>query len=1238
MNEQNPNNLIQKGIEINVSGNYTKSFETLISSLDRLNGSLSGMNNRLSRNLDKVEQTGEKSKKAIDKTQESVNKLTSSFNSLGKSLLSPLEALKSISGAAIAPSSFSAILTQVSSLNKNLLSASASWVKYGVGISQVESKLNSIREKMHLTMSDQIALFKEYESGFNFPSLSGFENMMRKLKDATGGDVDEMKRMQGILSNISQQFPDLELSATRLNELDKKRIESLSKIFVSSGKISLSQQKQWMDAIHLNDQITITDKNRKKEITDQIESMNKIKEILEKISQDIYGKLVPYFNLMADKILKIGNEFRSWVSNIALIALSLGTASTLIGGIYQTYKSIKNLSGLGLGGAGLPGGAVGEAGNIGTLGVVGRTIIPAYIGSEIGKRGSVSLGAKEGGGMQDLATVGGGAIGGALWGSRFGPQGALIGLATGMIVGAIDSGADKVSKIIEANKGTEFNNTNIVNQDIKWKTTFEQRQAELSSKIEKYKIDVDDSDKKALDIYNSSEKEKRDLLVKRNQDMLSTKESFVNPETGAVVTYENTKNVDEIEANYSKRIREIESSEEYKRGKELYLSRSEKEQQDEKNELKNALKTDRYSTMMNDLYSKKDININKMSNAANEPYDIHNFLNKLSKETVDKYNLNTGNISSSNIGDIRNAKRAGENLTTEIKELEQNRKDNNLTKEGADALYRKKQDLENIIKLLDTYNAKMDDSKKIAIQEVAYANLRRETMSSILSLQQQQNSYNSAILNNIKVTGDLSGKSIEDYNKGLLKTITLGKDYLNLQKEQLEFQVSNNEAQYKANDESISQNEVQKKSLETEYASLSDDEKNSEKGNSIKAQIDELKEQIVYAKLNQKYKYSEIEANKAVLETLTNGTVQTQIMNQSILESSHVADGVIQRKEVEIRQAKTLSNIMTNMGAGFSSSAGQILKIDKAIEASINASEKNLNNLKEVMGKSIPELADILQSKDKNLSRSDALIKAEDALYAAKTREKEIEQEILDKQNERAQNLKVMRDGYLSAITAMNAGAGTWGKLIVDQNKNTGLAVKNLGILRSMGTGGMGEGQDSKGSRKISQFTTTGFIGASEKEMNRYTMYDKTSWGAEAKKRSEDLAKIAGMDVNNGIKIASKHQEDFNKATAGKTGLAAMNGGATLIRELANLQNNVNQPLSSDKIINTISKSDKNENTVKEKKDQQQIILSGLKISYENLDKLGPMVKKEIDKSMNEAVNDLFRQNGVDTSNGLSQW
>jgi hypothetical protein len=211
----------------------------------------------------------------------------------------------------------------ITDFNKALLTTSAQFSKYGIGISAVEQQLNNLSKQTSLTRQESMKLMSGYEKGFNFVSLSRGAQLMMNLKKAVGANSQAMDELQGFLSGIVNKFPELENQITRMNALDRQRLESQARLLVMTGQLSFSEGKRLQDYARQNAQVTEADRQRKQEADDEIEAMNRLDAAVERIAIALGKSLVPVMERLSGLIDQGAVGFEKWIPLIAKIGLSL---------------------------------------------------------------------------------------------------------------------------------------------------------------------------------------------------------------------------------------------------------------------------------------------------------------------------------------------------------------------------------------------------------------------------------------------------------------------------------------------------------------------------------------------------------------------------------------------------------------------------------------------------------------------------------------------------------------------------------------------------------------------------------------------------------------------------------------------------------------------------------------------------------------------------------------------------
>jgi len=98
------------------------------------------------------------------------------------------------------------------------------------------------------------------------------------------------------------------------------------------------------------------------------------------------------------------------------------------------------------------------------------------------------------------------------------------------------------------------------------------------------------------------------------------------------------------------------------------------------------------------------------------------------------------------------------------------------------------------------------------------------------------------------------------------------------------------------------------------------------------------------------------------------------------------------------------------------------------------------------------------------------------AIYQAQTQRLEIEDKILQKQQQQASVTRVIRDGWVSAISAMMTGNGMFTKIVIDQNKRVGTMMS----ATENATTGLRTGFAGRGFTESQRYTPGGISGSND--------------------------------------------------------------------------------------------------------------------------------------------------------------
>jgi hypothetical protein len=215
----------------------------------------------------------------------------------------------------------------------------------------------------------------------------------------------------------------------------------------------------------------------------------------------------------------------------------------------------------------------------------------------------------------------------------------------------------------------------------------------------------------------------------------------------------------------------------------------------------------------------------------------------------------------------------------------------------------------------------------------------------------------------------------------------------------------------------------------------SDLDVNQKKNELMKDQSKEGK--ILYAGLKEMGAFAEdeVEAKKAVKDVEIKLVGLTKERSDAANSLTKMYDLQLAKTEQLSTQAGLMVQLADNYAIGVGAAAQMRINQYKAEEQAIKVLEDQLNM--QVM-----------------------LASQAGASEAVKNKVYEIENKILQKQMAQAQQVKALRDGWVSAISAMNTGAGGFTDIVMTQTKGLALAQKMAGSVEAqiLGRRGAGEG------------------------------------------------------------------------------------------------------------------------------------------------------------------------------------
>lgn len=207
----------------------------------------------------------------------------------------------------------------------------------------------------------------------------------------------------------------------------------------------------------------------------------------------------------------------------------------------------------------------------------------------------------------------------------------------------------------------------------------------------------------------------------------------------------------------------------------------------------------------------------------------------------------------------------------------------------------------------------------------------------------------------------------------------------------------------------------------------------------------------------------------------TRNKIQSEIVRKSreeidiALQAAKANQGALDLQTGKLSRMEAELELMQSIGMGLGASVQQRMQvIDQTKQMQKLQEEQLANNLKAQSDAQ----AELTAMMARGATASD--LEAQQAkINALKIQEQETQTGILNTQIRQAQMTKTLRDGYISAISAMTAGSGMITKITIDQNKSMGMAVRQMGMLQSMSSGGVNDFA-AAGRLNSSQFTVGG--------------------------------------------------------------------------------------------------------------------------------------------------------------------
>jgi len=1210
-------------------------------------------------------------KSKTDNLTGSISKLKTGFSLL----LSPLNSLSGlIGGEALG---FGAAIKSVEQFNKSLLSTSAQFTKYNIGVGGLEKALTSVTTKIGLTRKETLALYSQYEKGFPFASLDGGAKIFDHMKNAVGGNAEAMAGMLSTLESIIDKFPELEQSITKMSDGDKNILEASSRLSYFSGKLSLSEHKRFEDYIQGSKKISTADDERKKEVQEQIDAMNRLRLTFETLSLQIGQMLMPAMKWISGEMTKWLPTIQAWIG-------PLGKAALILEGMALSFKAMKMTKGL-LDFAGIKtpslkstfnmGGNSGGAGGWGSKLVGTGLSSPSFYaqGLKGGAAGfvagkGVDLGYESLTGRELSQDHGDMAVGGEI--AKTGAQiGA--GFATGGVPGAIFAGIasslENIYHIVQSWYGeqnsirsvkadTEKINSDSVGMADKLVQSLQKKLDAASSPEEKRKISVQLDAAKLNASATGLQKDKAGWntgYMAAGYRTAANFTSYLNPVDNAQRLFGGDPIADREEsersiglgsgssegeaqmrkANEMRRNADKEDTQQHtdrvgdilknanikiddKQLKDLMITLEQSREgsgvfqaklegygvsknrsgdidklwdKPESKEFEQLIRTaGRGMTGMKPVDEERASNpeqgvagdamqpeISKMladaakqmisGDMAGASQTQQRAMDKVGSISVENsayhardsdvkaagdYGVDASRLKSdsrfrfddkiySNLGQA--SEKSGAEMTsitdkarsegrTELNPEEQKAYDH------AAAANKVINDLlQNRSKIMDQFSPQMT-------QIDAEYNQQNKSIQATNELLQAQKEYLSKIVAVVQTTGNVdptaivgAGKealdSLDKYNAGIKSQLELQKTQLQITLEQYDTEIQANKAKIAA---------AQAKGDNTE--------------------VDKLKAE------NDQYEFAK-KQGAAIIEAKTDMINKTGTLAEKEKQIVDILKQQLDPYKAQVEYAGALADksealisLYDNMGAGLQASVEMRMQAVEAIGKQIGAEKDNLSMLDKIISEGKESMANTVREEmtkalkpGEKIDESKVQAEASKRLISLDTERVKKQTQIYQLMSKQASITKTMRDGYVSAITAMTAGSGMFNKILITQDKNLGFGLRQMSVLTSKTSGGT-----SGGKTQAAQFTDHG-MDYGDKNAPGYMTYD----GHMSQRNPGEVTEANAVAETDARRAGVPGSNNFGN---GMTGSGSNNLGAVLGQAADNgtaVQLNPTQPISA---------------------------------------------------------------------------
>jgi len=316
-----------------------------------------------------------RSLKELEKQTKAINQTLAGFNKLKSNITSTISSIAAIGGASIG---FKSAMNSALDFSKTVVSLSSQFSKYGVGIGEVENRLESLAKTLRLTRADTAGFMSEMERQLPIQNFQQATKILVNIRNAVGSNTEAMKAMKSVVISLVDKFPELQKAVSRMADSDIQRIRNIKNILVMQGEMGMEQARMLEDYISQNRQASQIDKDRLNFHKKSIESMTDLKRQFEGIAISMGQKMLPYLKAFTDMLRENEGTFRAIAEVVGkllpmfLAMKGLAFIGGAAGGMLQMAvgaRGLASLSGVGSTGAA---GAAGVGGAVAGRSLLGR--------------------------------------------------------------------------------------------------------------------------------------------------------------------------------------------------------------------------------------------------------------------------------------------------------------------------------------------------------------------------------------------------------------------------------------------------------------------------------------------------------------------------------------------------------------------------------------------------------------------------------------------------------------------------------------------------------------------------------------------------------------------------------------------------------------------------------------------------------------------------------------------------